>query len=143
MSDMWSKISAGAKDAGRRASVAAEKTKLQAEIQILQSKVTGAKKAPRPRPRENVRRRKVRLRGARLPRSQPRAPAAEPAARARRAGPATDGFAQAMGVQIYDALSLGDQGEISRVFGQFKAQIDALEAQIKEKSDRIEVLDYR
>ena len=45
MSDMWSKISAGAKDAGRRASVAAEKTKLQAEIQILQSKVTGAKKA--------------------------------------------------------------------------------------------------
>lgn len=93
MSDMWSKISAGAKDAGRRASVAAEKTKLQAEIQILQSKVTGAKKA--------------------------------------------------MGVQIYDALSLGDQGEISRVFGQFKAQIDALEAQIKEKSDRIEVLDYR
>ena len=78
---------------GKRASVAGEKAKLQAEIALLESKITGAKKT--------------------------------------------------MGLSIFDALSVGDQSEVNRVFGQSKAEVDMLQAQIKEKKDRIEVLSYQ
>jgi len=78
---------------GKRASVAGEKAKLQAEIALLESKVTGAKKS--------------------------------------------------MGLAIFDALSIGDQTEVSRVFNQSKAEVDGLLQQIKEKKDRIEVLGYQ
>mmetsp|Transcript_20689 Transcript_20689/g.61718 ORF Transcript_20689/g.61718 Transcript_20689/m.61718 type:complete len:94 (+) Transcript_20689:118-399(+) len=51
------------------------------------------------------------------------------------------GAKKEMGLQIYDAMVLGDQNEVSRVFAQFKAQVDELEAKIREKNGRIEQLD--
>eukprot|EP00630_Chrysocystis_fragilis_P005868 CAMPEP_0197395078 /NCGR_PEP_ID=MMETSP1165-20131217/6322_1 /TAXON_ID=284809 /ORGANISM="Chrysocystis fragilis, Strain CCMP3189" /LENGTH=107 /DNA_ID=CAMNT_0042920825 /DNA_START=36 /DNA_END=359 /DNA_ORIENTATION=+ len=48
-----------------------------------------------------------------------------------------------MGLQIYDAMSIGDQNEVARVFGTFKTQVDSFEAQIQEKRARIEVLDMQ
>lgn len=48
-----------------------------------------------------------------------------------------------MGLQIYDAMVIGDQNEVSRVFGTFKSQVDSLESQIQEKRARIEVLDLQ
>ena len=46
-----------------------------------------------------------------------------------------------MGLQIYDAMAAGDNSEVARVFGTFKAQVDSLNAQILEKRTRIEQLD--
>lgn len=48
-----------------------------------------------------------------------------------------------MGLQIYDAMAIGDQNEVARVFGTFKSQVDGFEAQISEKRGRIEVLDLQ
>lgn len=48
-----------------------------------------------------------------------------------------------LGLQVYDALNIGDQNEVQRVFATFKSQVDGIEAQIAEKRARIEVLDYQ
>lgn len=111
MMDMWNKVKSGANAAATsvrhisslyppctdsfvaQLEIAAEKTKLQAEISYIQSRIKNTKKE--------------------------------------------------MGLQIYDAMAIGDQNEVSRVFGTFKSQVDSFEAQIQEKRARIEVLDLQ
>ena len=135
MADMWLKFKAGAQAAGNSASKAAEKTKLQGEIALL-------KRVPAPVAFRRARS-LVPLLGARSRARRRRLGRVRRVARSRARSAVDASAPQAMGLQIYDALSLGDHNETARVFGQFKAQVDDLEAQIKEKNDRIEVLDYR
>ena len=109
-----------------RTQVAAEKAKLQTEISMLRR---ATKLAPILDRYENS-----------LASFSRRDGEADSLARVRRSK--VKNAKRDMGVSIFDSLQIGDQNETQRVFNQFKATVDGLEAQIAEKMGRIEQLDY-
>jgi len=50
------------------------------------------------------------------------------------------GIKQELGVKIYDALEASDDSEVARIFAEFKAKVDAVNAEVaKKKTDIAEM----